>query len=120
MDIMLANLIGFKAMDKINLKTKWVSTGGWSGYSEPINAVCGANNTGSWSDSPCRTEVCLKELKMAKKVLKNNGIEFEVKHTKTSNVFCEHVYLVVHEDDKERAKELIKPLLDNTTLLYLV
>ena len=32
----------------ISVKTKWVSTDGWRGYTLPINSIGGCNNTGSW------------------------------------------------------------------------
>jgi len=41
----------------ISTKSRWVSTDGWRGYSEPINGIGGCNHTGSWSDSPCPTHV---------------------------------------------------------------
>ena len=49
-------------MSYISKKTRWVSTDGWRGYYEPINAVAGANNTGSWDDSPCPSHVCESEI----------------------------------------------------------
>ena len=39
--------------DKISLKTKIVRIDGWRSRLEPINAICGVNDTGSYSDSPC-------------------------------------------------------------------
>lgn len=106
-------------MEKISKRVKYVHTDGWRGYEEPINAVCGANNTGSWSDSPCPESVCLSELDQAKKVLIKNGIPYQLQWCNTSNVFCIHGYLVVPARRKKRAKELIKPLIENTRLLYL-
>jgi hypothetical protein len=54
---------------KISLKKTWISSSGWRGYEEPVNAICGANNTGSYSDSPCPEKTCLAELEKAKKIL---------------------------------------------------
>lgn len=105
-------------MTKISLKTKYVRTDGWRGYTQPVYAVCGANNTGSWDDSPCPSNVCESELKMAGSVLRKAGIKYRKTACQTSNVFCMHVYIVVAEENVERAKELIKPLERETRLLY--
>lgn len=106
-------------MRNISCKLKYVRTDGWRGYSEPINAVCGANNTGGWSDSPCPENVCLSELKQAKSVLRKNNIPYKTKWCRTSNVFCIHGYILTHEGNRGRAKELIEPLISETRLLYL-
>lgn len=107
------------ACDCHKAKTRYIHTDGWRGYSEPVNAVCGANNTGSWSDSPCPESVCLSELDEAKKALINAKIPYTLKWCETSNVFCIHGYLLVSgKARRERAKELIKPLIENTRLLY--
>ena len=103
----------------ISLKKKYVSTDGWRGYSEPINAICGANNTGNYSDSPCPEVVCLSELKKAGKILRQNKIPYRKTWCQTSNVFCIHGYLVTVPEYVEKAKELIKPLINETRLLYI-
>jgi hypothetical protein len=103
----------------ISLKTRYVSTSGWRGYVEPIDAVCGANDTGMWDDSPCPSTTCKAEIGMAKKVLRANKIKFRTTWTQTSNVFCVSCYIVVEHDKVERAKELVKPLLEQTRLLYI-
>ena len=107
-------------MPKISLKKQWVSSGGYRGYSEPKSAVCGANDTGMWSDSPCRSDVATKELWMAKSILRKNNIPFRHIYCESSNVFCSHRYLCVPDKDIERAKELIEPIIKETTLLYIV
>jgi len=100
--------------------TAWISTGGWRGYEEPFAAVCGANNTGGWSDSPCRPETCEAELKEAAAILKAAGIPTRKVVTPSSNVFCVHVYLVSKVKDTQRGRELIRTsgLLEKTQLLY--
>jgi len=103
---------------KISLKKKYVHTSAWRGYEQPVNAVCGANDTGDSSDSPCSTSTCLKELGLAKKILKANKIPFRSSVCCTSNIFCISRYLVVLPDDMVKAAELIKPLHDQTRLLY--
>jgi hypothetical protein len=103
--------------DKIRMSYK--NTDGWRGYSEPVNAIAGANNTGNWSDSPCPENVCLSELDKAKEILINKNIPYSFKWCETSNVFCVHGYILVKGSKrKNRAKELIKPLISETRLLY--
>lgn len=106
-------------MKAISRETKWVSTDGWRGYSEPIDAVIGANDTGAWDDSPCPTTVREAELQKAKDILEQHNIPFLEVVTESSNVFCMHVYLVTHPENKDRAKELVKPLIDDAQLLYI-
>jgi hypothetical protein len=104
---------------KISLKKTWISSSGWRGYEEPINAICGANNTGSYSDSPCPEKTCLAELEKAKKILRKNKIPFKQTWCQTTNVFCIHGYIVVPAELKETAKNLIAHLPAETRLLYL-
>jgi hypothetical protein len=102
-----------------NMKTNYVKTDGWRGYQEPINAICGANNTGSWSDSPCPEKTCLNELNQVKTILMKNGIHYKQVFCETPNVFCMHGYIVVPGRMKKRAKKLIADLPEKTELLYL-
>jgi hypothetical protein len=102
----------------ISTKTTWISTSGWRGYVQPINAVGGANNTGSCSDSPCPSDVCEREIKEFRAILRKNKIASRLKVCQSSNVFCVHVYVLVHPDDKEKALELAQEHKKNTTLFY--
>lgn len=102
------------------MKKVWVATDGWRGYERPISAVCGATDTGGWSDSPCPTETALSELSRAKSVLRKAGIPFKSTICRSSNVFCAHRYICVPESQKERAKELLRPLEHETRLFYVV
>ena len=95
-------------MKSISTKTKYVRTDGWRGYTEPINAIGGCNHTGSWSDSPCPTDVVKRELNGFKKILKQNGIRFRTLVCNTTNVFCQHVYILVDPENRERGLELSK------------
>ena len=105
-------------MKTISLKKQWISTDGWRGYLQPINAVCGANDTGTWSDSPCPSDDRKRELSMAKKLLRQHDIHFKQTWCRSSNVFCVHVYLCVSPEDKERAREILRPLKYQTRLFY--
>lgn len=106
-------------MKTINTKVRYIHIDAWRGYSQPINAICGANNTGNWSDSPCPENVCISELDQAKKLLIQNNIPYKLIWCETSNIFCIHGYIVVSGYDKRKAKKLIEPLINNTRLLYL-
>ncbi len=104
---------------KTKSKIRYIKTDGWRGYSQPLTAVCGANNTGSWSDSPCPESVCVSELDKAKTVLINNNIPYSFGWFESSNVFCSHGYIMVKGiKTREKAIELIKPLISETRLLY--
>lgn len=103
---------------KISLKKVYIATDAWRGYYEPKYAVCGANNTGNYLDSPCPETVCLSELRKASQILRKNDIPYKRTWCNTSNGFCIHGYLVVSEADVEKARELIKPLVKETRLLY--
>lgn len=108
--------------EKFSSKTKYVKTDGWRGYSEPLYAVCGANDTGTYDDSPCPTHVCLKELKEARKALK--GIPSRMIVTESSNVFCVHRYIIVKPSQVEEARKLFAEYYEKakseTRLLYAV
>jgi len=107
-------------MSKISVKKMYVRTDAWRGYERPIHAVCGANNTGNWDDSPCPTNVCCSELSKAEHVLRINKIPYRRVWCRSSNVFCVHGYLVVPEELVEKGKELIEPLVKDTRLLYVI
>jgi len=101
---------------------RWVKIDGWRGYNEPIYAVCGANDTGMWSDSPCPSNVCERELTDAVRVIKNKGIPTKIVTTETSNVFCVHRYVIVPPKYVDVAREMIREHINNseTNLIYAV
>jgi hypothetical protein len=104
---------------KFNLKLKYVSTDGWRGYQQPVNAVCGANNTGEFSDSPCPSHICAAEITRAAKLLEGAKIPYRTMECETSNVFCTHVYIIVQGRMKKRAIKLIEPIVAECRLLYI-
>lgn len=106
-------------------KTRYIRIDGWRGYKQPLDAVVGWNCTGMSSDSPCPTDVGLKESQLAKTFLKKNKIPFRRVVCNTSNVFCIHIYLIVPTEMVEKARALLKDWYNNgikeeTRLLYLV
>lgn len=108
-------------MKTISMKTIYVKTDGWRGYEQPLNAVAGANDTGTWSDSPCPTGRCLKELNYVKQELRNAKIHYRSAVCPSSNIFCAHRYVCVSPDDREKALRVVQAILDEniTDLLYL-
>jgi hypothetical protein len=110
-----------KTKNMFDLSKKWVSSDGWRGYEEPTYAVCGANDTGAWEDSPCPSDVAKKEIEDMVSVLKRDKIPTKILTTATSNVFCVHHYVVVPPYYIEKARELVADNYnkENTRLLYI-
>jgi hypothetical protein len=109
---------------KFSTKKHWVSTDGWRGYEKPIYAVFGANDTGTWEDSPCNSNTCKAELTLARKLMKKAGFPLKICVARSSNVFCAHVYLIASIEQFEEAKAYAQKLYDEqlrdeTRLLYL-
>lgn len=92
----------------ISTKLGYVRTDAWRGYSQPIYAVAGANDTGMWEDSPCRSNVRKEEIGDFTKELRKEGIPYKLKWCQTSNVFCVKQFVVVKESDHARAYEIAK------------
>ena len=105
-------------MSTISRKTKWVNTGGWTGYGSFENAVAGATDTGTWDDSPCPTPVRKREIGMAKTALRKAKIPHVTAWAQTSNCFSVKQHVLVAPGDRERAIELLKPLVGETQLLW--
>lgn len=108
--------------DNFDMSTHYVKTDDWRGYTQPNNAICGANDTGSWEDSPCPSEVAQREINAIKARLKNAAIPFREMHCQTSNVFCIHRYLVVAPTFHEAGRKIVDDYLkcNTTRLLYAV
>jgi hypothetical protein len=110
--------------ETFNTKTRYIRQDGWRGYEEPTYAVCGANDTGTYSDSPCPSDVCTKELAGAASTFKFNKIPYKHIALPTSNVFCIHRYIIVPPSHIKKARKLFaeyyKKHKDSTRLLYAV
>lgn len=102
------------------LGTAWIASDGWRGYDEPFAAICGANDTGMWSDSPCRSDVAKRELGEAQAELLRAGIRTRLVTAQSSNAFCVHHYLVGKVMHTDKGREVVKAsgLADRSTLLY--
>lgn len=110
-------------MGSRRIKKRWISTSGWHGYEEPIMAVVGANDTGMFADSPCRSDIANKELNSIIRMLKENNIKSRKINCATSNLFCIARYVVPFDDnDVPSARQLVREFLNSnvTTLLYSV
>lgn len=110
-----------KIKNVFDLSKSWISTDGWRGYEEPKYAVCGANDTGNWDDSPCPSDVADREIKEAQLILKSQKIPTKKMTTQSSNVFCIRHYVVVPPHYIKQAKELLLEQynVNETKLLYL-
>lgn len=108
-------------MNKISLKKKWVATSGWRGYEVPVNSIAGANDTGSYPDSPCPSRVCKKEIGDVKNILRKAGIRHKTTFCQSSNVFCISRHICVAPEDRDKAIELTREYIDNneTDLIWI-
>lgn len=105
-------------MTNISMRTIWVATSGWRGYETFVNAVAGANDTGTWSDSPCPTPAREREIGMAKTALRKAGIRHRTAWARTSNCFSMGQHVLVAPEDRARAIEVLTPIEQETRLLY--
>jgi len=78
-----------------DLTSEWVSSDGWRGTNQPKYAICGANDTGMWSDSPCPSDVSKSELSEAISLLKKAKIPSKIISMESSNVFMRSNYVIV-------------------------
>ena len=108
------------SQDKFSIKTYYVRLDGWRGYSEPIYAVAGANDTGTFSDSPCPTDIAKAELRAIGQLLRKQGIKFRQMVCQSSNVFCIHRYIICMPKDAQAARAIAKEYIANhyTRLAY--
>jgi hypothetical protein len=92
---------------KFLMKTGWVSTDAWRGYSQPVYAVAGSSDTGTWSDSSCPTPDVTKEINDARNFLKSRGISTRETGARSSNVFMGKRWIIVTPEDYKKAKMLM-------------
>lgn len=99
---------------------RWVSSDGWRGSYVPKYAVLAANDTGMYSDSPCRSEIAMREIGQAMFALTKSGIPTKVLTCETSNVFLIKHFIITRPCDYTKAREMADALTDDTKLLYRV
>jgi hypothetical protein len=100
--------------------TEYVKFDAWRGANQPTYAVVGANDTGMWEDSPCRTDVANAELDGVTNYLAKKGIKTKHMVCEGSNVFCAHRYLITYPHETQLARALVDVYLEEkqTRLLY--
>jgi hypothetical protein len=103
---------------KWSLKKKWVRTSAWRGYSEPVYAIAGVNDTGNWSDSPAPSSKTNPELAEFRNTLKKLGIPTKKVSGQTSNLFAINRYLVAPTKLYPKGKAEVKKLLKNKRYDY--
>ncbi len=92
-----------------NIKTKITAKGdawGRGQIIQPIYAVAGANDTGTWEDSPCPSYEVNDELKDLQKVLEKKGIKSKIISSRSSNVFMNRRWIVVEPDKLAEGKKI--------------
>lgn len=87
---------------------------GWGrdSYLIPQFAVVGVSDTGTWPDSPARSEIVGEELEDFRKVLRANRIRSRLRYTQSGNVFCLKKWVVVTGRDFEAASRLAEQYLE--------
>ena len=110
-----------QASKRFDLSTEWIKTDGWRGYERPKYSIVGANDTGMFDDSPCRSDIAEREINDVRQLLKKRRIPNKLKTCSTSNVFCIHHYVIVPPFYYKTARELADEHISNieTRLLYL-
>lgn len=61
---------------KISTKKIWISSSAWRGRETYQSASGGANDTGTWSDSPCPSNQREAEIKMFTDALKKEAMQY--------------------------------------------
>lgn len=109
-----------KAKENFSFKKEWMPTDSMRGGYFPKYYVAGANDTGMFSDSPCRSDIAKAELDMVRKHLRKHGIGTRSMWCESSNVFLIRRFIIVKPSDMDRAKALVSELIKNidTNLLY--
>ena len=92
-------------------KKKWVSSDAWRGYEQPVYAVAGSSDTGTWEDSPCPTPDVNKEMDMIKRELAQAGVPTKQVGTPSSNVFMGKRWLVAPKENFPKAKKIASQVL---------
>jgi hypothetical protein len=86
---------------------------------QPIYAVAGANDTGTWEDSPNNSYKVNDELTNLQKYLANNGIKSKIENQQSSNVFMARRWVIVETGKYEEAKKLTDKFLTEKKTNYL-
>ena len=94
------------------MKRRYFKIDGWRGYWIPGNAIAGASDSGTWSDSPCPTDEVKAEIRrFQRECLRPAGIKSR-QNTGGSNAFCGKRWICVDPADFLKAQELAHEWLD--------
>jgi hypothetical protein len=107
---------------KISTKTKITDKGdawGRGRIEQPVFAVAGANDTGTWEDSPNNSYKVNDELEDLQKHLKSKGIHSKIENQSSSNVFMQRRWLIVETGKYEEAKKLTDEYMKEKKTNYL-
>lgn len=89
---------------------------------QPIYAVAGANDTGTWEDSPNNSYEVNDELKDLQKYLAEKGIKSKITNSESGNAFMTRRWIVVETDKyaegKKLADEYLKEKESKTKYIY--
>ena len=103
-------------------KTKWIKTDDWRGYKQPITAIVGASDTGTWSDSPSPTPDVNREMEMIKKELAQAGVPTREVVSQSSNAFMGKRWLITPKKyylaGKKKSAQLLKKLEKQTSFIH--
>jgi hypothetical protein len=110
---------------KFSTRTKVTDKGdawGRGRVEQPVYAVAGANDTGTWKDSPNNSYKVNDELKDVQKYLAEKGIKSKIVNQQSSNAFMVRRWIIVEEDKyaegKKLADEYFKENQTKTEYLY--
>jgi hypothetical protein len=99
-------------------KTKYVRIDGWRGYLEPVNAIAGCNDTGTYEDSPCPSDVAQAEINSFVKKLRKEKIKYRTTWGNSSNVFMVKRFVCVSPKDRTKAQAMAHDHMEETRLFY--
>jgi len=107
---------------KFSKRTKVTEKGddwGRGRIEQPIYAVAGANDTGTWEDSPNNSYKVNDELKDLQSYLTKNGVKSKIENQESSNVFMQRRWLIVETGKYEEAKNLTDKYMKEKKTQYL-
>lgn len=91
----------------------------WRAWPVPPRAIVGVDDTGMWSDSPCKSTDAQEEIaRFRRDVLRPAGIRSTVKTGHTANVFCAVHWILVPAADFDSAVRLVKEHRDTIRFNY--
>lgn len=105
-----------------SMEKRYHKIDGWRGFEEYVYGVVAGNDTGTWDDSPCNSNVVERELNAVISKLHNAGIKTKRVTMPTSNVFCVSHQIIVKIKDVDAARKIVTEHLENndTSIIYAI